>query len=365
MNVQTAEAGPSRLPRANSVPLTPRKDVKPKINTPRSSRGGLKRRAGTPSSHTRTLHYPPPPFRVNQENIALPPHLAHHNEGTRTEGSSQSLQRPYRLFSFVSESENAGTSTPPEFNPDGTASLDHVRFQSTLRLKQKWDSIYSRFADRRSEESDTSDDDEIYLGRGDDFKVTKDNGRLRKLKKEAHFGMFHIKDEDIEQVKLVLSNAERDSKVKTETDQHDSTDDDDDDQESSGEEDEIGAFDREFFLNQFMRLDRHPPPQQQQQSSEPTPMDADLSAFLKEEERQRAKRKSQHLDSDDDEIIDLRPNNKTSSTIYLLSPGSYSESEDDLDILDAKVKDEYELCRLQKRDNLQNLLDNWKVVDCL
>lgn len=78
---------------------------------------------------------------------------------------------------------------PPQFNPDGTESLEWARYQSAERLRCKWESIYERFKDAHLEEQD-----EIYLGRaGDDddrLRIIKDCGSLRKLRKQLKFGSF-------------------------------------------------------------------------------------------------------------------------------------------------------------------------------
>lgn len=78
---------------------------------------------------------------------------------------------------------------PPQFNPDGTESLEWARYQSAERLRCKWESIYERFKDAHLE-----DQDEIYLGRaGDDndrLRIIKDCGSLRKLRRQLKFGSF-------------------------------------------------------------------------------------------------------------------------------------------------------------------------------
>ncbi|WFD20252.1 hypothetical protein MCAP1_002496 [Malassezia caprae] len=78
---------------------------------------------------------------------------------------------------------------PPQFNPDGTESLEWARYQSAERLRYKWESIYERFKDAHLE-----DQDEIYLGRaGDDddrLRIIKDCGSLRKLRRQLKFGSF-------------------------------------------------------------------------------------------------------------------------------------------------------------------------------
>lgn len=82
---------------------------------------------------------------------------------------------------------------PPRCNPDGTENIEWARWQSALRLKTKWESIYERFKDAHLE-----DQDEIYLGRPgiDEPRIIRDRGSLRALNRQLRFGSF-IRDEDL------------------------------------------------------------------------------------------------------------------------------------------------------------------------
>ncbi|PWN50722.1 hypothetical protein IE53DRAFT_386958 [Violaceomyces palustris] len=81
-------------------------------------------------------------------------------------------------------------------NSDGSRNIEWERYQSTLRLKSKWERIYEKFKDAHLE-----DQDEIYLGRtdvrGDEIRIIKDRGTVRRLEGEIKFGSL-LKGEDFD-----------------------------------------------------------------------------------------------------------------------------------------------------------------------
>ena len=80
---------------------------------------------------------------------------------------------------------------PERRAPPADDSLEYARYESAERLRLKWESIYERFKDAHLQ-----DQDEIYLGHGDDkIRVVKDRGSLRALQKQLRFGAFMSEEE--------------------------------------------------------------------------------------------------------------------------------------------------------------------------
>ncbi|PWN21965.1 hypothetical protein BCV69DRAFT_281873 [Microstroma glucosiphilum] len=257
-------------------------------------------------------------------------------------------------------------------NEDGTPSVEHMRYRSTMRLKLKWDEIYERFKDAHLQTQD-----EIYLGRGKQkMRLIKDNGVIRAFKEELAFGSFHIKDEDLDDVARELKIAageDVDAEVYTE----------DETKRKKGaelaldsDEDELGVWDEAFVRSQYREFTAAPEgPEDRGESSEeeeeldPATMDPDLRAFLQEEAHRKELMGDEEGSDDEESVIDfrearwdrMRGTTPTSSedstdededgeedaddppgsiahreraTLYLSQPGQYDTSDDDLDVLD-------------------------------
>ncbi|KAE8224666.1 hypothetical protein CF319_g2461 [Tilletia indica] len=102
-----------------------------------------------------------------------------HNTSSSNAPPSSSSSRP-PLFS----SELPPPSIHERFNKDGTENVEWARYQSTLRLKSKWDSIYERYKDAHLIEQD-----EIEVVLSDKAK----EGLTRKKRKKKSGGKVGVK----------------------------------------------------------------------------------------------------------------------------------------------------------------------------
>lgn len=199
---------------------------------------------------------------------------------------------------------------PPEVNEDGTPSVSYLRYQSTLRLKKKWDSIYAKFQDAH-----LAPQDELWLGKR--MRILKDHGTVRALKEdECAFGSFHIKEEDLDEVERECRRATGEDvdngtsstrKEPAEVIEIDSEDDDD--------EDELGAWDPDFVRSQYKEF--QPKKEEDDEGQNPLagadsddeedsrPMDPDLLAFL-EAEKKRKEAVGPEEEDEEEEVVDLR-----------------------------------------------------------
>lgn len=199
-----------------------------------------------------------------------------------------------------------------------------MRYESTLRLKSKWDSIYERFKDAHL----LDQDDEIDLGQGkQEPRVIRDKGVLRALRGEMTFGSFHIKDADLDEVRKRLKTA--------------GGDDFEDDQEATAankaaggndpivvgdsDEDESAPIDPEFVRSQYQEFRQHPVekpikreyPLEDDYDSDHSGIeeiddpallnDPELREFLQAEARRKAMCGDEGFteDEDEDEVVDL------------------------------------------------------------
>ncbi|PKI84079.1 hypothetical protein MVES1_002405 [Malassezia vespertilionis] len=188
---------------------------------------------------------------------------------------------------------------PPQFNADGSETIEWARYQSAQRLREKWESIYARFKDAHLE-----DQDEIYLGvAGDAPRVIRDRGSLRALQHRLPFGSF-IRDEDLDALAV-------------------------------HEEGDYTAYDPPVAPEVAL-----------QESGDP-----ELQEFL----RQEARRRALHGDDDDDDVVDLR-----SASLHPGMPHEHSVSGDVHDAPDAApVPDialELDIYHAVKRDAIEHLL---------
>ncbi|KAL9938148.1 hypothetical protein V8E36_002771 [Tilletia maclaganii] len=117
----------------------------------------LRRRSeGITMSEPRGRYFPQP-FRIDGAHRSTPgiAGLSTASDAASEDGSSSRRG----LFS----SELPPPSIHERFNEDGTENVEWARYQSTLRLKSKWDSIYERYKDAHLMEQD-----EIYLAPADE-----------------------------------------------------------------------------------------------------------------------------------------------------------------------------------------------------
>ncbi|WFD29014.1 hypothetical protein MSPP1_000018 [Malassezia sp. CBS 17886] len=188
--------------------------------------------------------------------------LAEASSSPRTPLDADNAAEASRLFRERRPLRVSSVAPPQQYNEDGTENLDWARYQSALRLRTKWESIYDRFKDAHME-----DQDEIYLGRvgveGDEPRIIRDRGSLRSLDKQLWFGSF-IRDEDLD---ALPAQAE------------------DEDPASSSDTDPSHALEHDTRLLRPLRED-----------------DPDLQQFL----RQEAQRRAVYGDEEPGDVIDLR-----------------------------------------------------------
>lgn len=249
--------------------------------------------------------------------------------------------RKRRKLLFTSELSRAAIE---RYDEQGNETVEWLQYQSAQRLKAKWESIFERFKDAHLQ-----DQDELYLGNvanGEPLVVIKDRGSLRALERTMNFGDF-IKDEELQGWK---SRPE----ASTET--------------APGHDDQwhIGSEDVES---------------DDERSEDPADNDPDLREFLEAEARRKALHAEQHLDDEEDDVIDLNDPSwaeKTQSSPSRVwkpprldapppkrpaqkrTPASSSSSDDD-DQADAITvysdsDDELDDSTLTKRQNIEDLL---------
>lgn len=261
------------------------------------------------SAKARTRFFPPP-FRIDQADVdtSIAASLSRVSvaspQNRRPEGTLSCPVKKRRRLLFTSELP------PPEsHDEDGNPSVDYLRYQSTMRLKHKWDAIYERFKDAHQVKQD-----EIYLGRGEEkIQIVKDNGVLRALKDdECSFGSFHIKEEDLDEVERELKRARGDGLDSSTPLVIDSSD-----------EDELAAWDPKFVRRQYRefggvadgQVKKEPPHDKsgggkgdadEEEVAQIT--DPDLIAFLAAEARRRelVGETESVADDDDCKIVDFR-----------------------------------------------------------
>ncbi|KDN52032.1 hypothetical protein K437DRAFT_272871 [Tilletiaria anomala UBC 951] len=208
-------------------------------------------------SFTRPGRFFPPPFRVDGRLA----YVEEDQSGADSPGPSNWLERsndahrPKRQrLQFTSEL------APPvtRLNPDGTENVEWARYQSALRLKSKWDSIYEKFKDAH-----LLPQDEIFLGsqRHGEMRVLRDRGILRGLKKEINFGHFIKLEEAAEQEERLLDGTF---------------------EPVESDEDELGGWgDKSYLKTQYREFDNIVEEQESQEE------DPDLRDFLEAERRRR------------------------------------------------------------------------------
>ncbi|SNX87008.1 uncharacterized protein MEPE_05718 [Melanopsichium pennsylvanicum] len=179
----------------------------------------------------------------------------------------------------------------PRYNPDGTETVEYLHYQSTARLKRKWESIFERFKDAHLQEQD-----EIYLGNranGEPIVVVKDRGSLRNLRQSMEFGVF-IKDEE-------LQGWRERPEVKEIADAYA------DDDVFAENLDPTRDFGRVGQRRQMMAESSS---EDDKDEDDPAANDPDLREFLQAEARRKAMLGSNHNDEeedeDEDEVIDFR-----------------------------------------------------------
>ncbi|KAK0529798.1 hypothetical protein OC835_002234 [Tilletia horrida] len=214
----------------------------------------------------------PQPFRVDGRRNSS---VASTSSGNDEQQQQQQQQRrrdqsgPSSSSSSVSGPPLFSSELPPpsmheRFNKDGTENVEWARYQSTLRLKAKWDSIYERYKDAHLEDQDEIElaprvregskgksmqgkkrkatagrkrkrvpfgqldsDVDSFSDSADEFdssdpssdsggpsnrsssgiRVVRDCGVLRNLAGTLHFGSF-IKDEELDALEAVLDDDE-------------------------------------------------------------------------------------------------------------------------------------------------------------
>ncbi|PWN28937.1 hypothetical protein BDZ90DRAFT_259006 [Jaminaea rosea] len=261
----------------------------------------------------------PGPSVVKQEPVDeefVLSHVTSHAPPLRTSSSTskppaKKKKKKQRRLMFSSE-----LPAPSEMNEDGTPSVSYLRYQSTLRLKRKWDSIYAKFQSAHLEPQD-----ELWLGKR--MRILKDHGTVRALKEdECAFGSFHIKEEDLDEVERECRRAQgEDVDASSSAAQKEPAEvieigsDDDDDDEA---EDELGAWDPDFVRSQYKEF--QPKKEEDDEGQNPLagadsedeedssrPMDPDLLAFLEAEKRRREVVGEEEEEEDEDmDVVDLR-----------------------------------------------------------
>lgn len=293
--------------------------------------------------------------------LVSPPPSLHRNPSGSTK-----TRPPHHRLGFTSDLPRG---PPPEYNADGSPSLEYIAYQSTCQLKSRWDSILDRYSDARH------DDDELMFGGGKDAvpRLVKDSGMLRKLASGAEFGSFYLRDEDMVEMLERLKRAAALPCAEDDADQ--------------GETDELDEWSAAFFKSQFVNR-RSEEEEEQGKASEAfsKPIDPDLQEFLLAEQKRREICGDQDdeddaYESDSDAAFvsyDSRapsparqhgqlhrspPAAASTSTLYLAGPGTYSTSDDDLDVLDEDELDEYDLMMMDKRRHVEQMVAGWSKQD--
>ncbi|KAE8204765.1 hypothetical protein CF328_g896 [Tilletia controversa] len=333
----------------------------------------------------------PRPFRVDgarddrSSTAGVSRHFSEESDDElagRREGSSCRPSSRPPLFS----SQLPPPSDQQRYNKDGTTNVEWARYQNTLRLKSKWDSIYERYKDahlteqdeihyeRTSQESSASSDSDEPPSHSREFKIVRDCGTLRNLAGTLQFGSF-IKEEELHPLEAVdLSDAEDvgapstalDGKTMPSSsffketssispDDEEGADDAFSEVEVGSDEDEIGGWgDTGFTRSQYPEFNQGAARSGSASKNESEEQEADirlagqhkhdpdLEEFLLAEARRRrfcapSTGDSEASDTEDFNYQDIASDHP--STAYdLMEEQQYSSSDDDLDLLHSPRK---------------------------
>lgn len=296
----------------------------------------------------------PPPFALDKSRLVSPDTEPPHKKRRHNPRTRAPLQ-------FTSDLQSR---PPGEFNEDGTPSVEYIRYQSTLQLKQRWDDIFERHGQVRGGcDNEDPDDDEIHLGLGiskDPF-IIRDRGVVKALDNK-HFGSFHMTEEKVQKYWDMLMRA--------------AGNDNDNDNVLDTDDDEL-LLRADCFRGQrraaFGDSRQTSPSQSRYQSPAPPPtrpIDPDLQAFLLDEQRRRERfgeaADAQGGESDTESIIDWQAGSSSDeddarSTFLLTDPGEYSASEDDLDVIDddENEDDEFAVWIKSKARGVEECMRAW------
>ncbi|CAD6934266.1 unnamed protein product [Tilletia laevis] len=336
----------------------------------------------------------PRPFRVDgarddrSSTAGVSRHFSEESDDElagRREGSSCRPSSRPPLFS----SQLPPPSDQQRYNKDGTTNVEWARYQNTLRLKSKWDSIYERYKDahlteqdeihyeRTSQESSASSDSDEPPSHSREFKIVRDCGTLRNLAGTLQFGSF-IKEEELHPLEAVdLSDAEDvgapstalDGKTMPSSsffketssispDDEEGADDAFSEVEVGSDEDEIGGWgDTGFTRSQYPEFNQGAARSGSASKNESEEQEADirlagqhkhdpdLEEFLLAEARRRrfcapSTGDSEASDTEDFNYQDIAsdPPSDPSTAYDLMEEQQYSSSDDDLDLLHSPRK---------------------------